>query len=54
MTGILLSFAKQTILILCVFVSFQPNKSVSVDGKSSDPTVLSSLLDEVKTFLTEA
>ncbi|XP_033636373.1 AP-3 complex subunit delta-1-like isoform X3 [Asterias rubens] len=39
---------------VCLLLKVMPNKSISVDGKSSDPTVLSSLLDEVKTFLTEA
>ncbi|XP_038048656.1 AP-3 complex subunit delta-1-like isoform X1 [Patiria miniata] len=39
---------------VCLLLKALPNKSISVDGKSSDSSLLSSLLDDVKTFLTEA
>jgi AP-3 complex subunit delta-1 len=39
---------------ICLLLKAMPNKSVSIDGKSSDSSLLSSLLEEVKTFLTEA
>ncbi|XP_022087832.1 AP-3 complex subunit delta-1-like isoform X2 [Acanthaster planci] len=38
---------------VCLLLKAMPNKSISVDGKSSDSSLLSSFLEEVKTFLTE-